>query len=93
LIPKLFSKPEVITHYWSEVENKLLAKACQRVHKLASGELLAWSDTAASQLMLSVEDYMAHGEAVSLEEMTECVLTLQAVVKELGERHLLTHDV
>jgi hypothetical protein len=85
---KLFNKPVVI-HNWEEAEADLLKIASRRVHKMRAQEMVLWADGAASGMMLALEDYMKNEESASLEELTECVITLQAVVKELTERHLM----
>jgi hypothetical protein len=77
---------------WDESKRELLEAASKRVSKMNSDDLLAWSDVAASGLMKACEDYMKQEEVASLEEMTEAVITLQAVVIILTERYILTHD-
>jgi hypothetical protein len=89
---KLFNRPEVKTHYWDKQEAYLLATASRRVHSTSSEQMLAWADGAASEMMRALEDYMKHEQLGPLIELADCVITLQAVVKELYDRHLLTHE-
>jgi hypothetical protein len=76
---------------WDTASQEMLAKASKRVHKLPSDELCMWSDNAASAMMRAFEDYLKHEDESSLDEIHEGVISLQAIVLELKERHALTH--
>lgn len=80
----LFKKAPI--REWDEERQDLLRVASTRVHKMNSDDLCMWADNAASGMMRAVEDYMEHEYIESLEEMTECVIALQAVVMTLRDR-------
>lgn len=86
----LFKKAPI--REWDSFHKEYLAKASKRVAQLNSDDLLLWSDSAASGLMRTIEDYLTHHEVASLEEMGEAVVTLQAVVMILRERFALTYE-
>jgi hypothetical protein len=87
---KLFKSPE---HRWNEAELALLDKASKRVQKTTSEQMMLWADLGASGVMRALEDFMQYEDKASLDELTEGVIMLQAVVKELSERYHLTREV
>jgi chlorite dismutase len=87
---KLFKTPD---RTWDDEERALLTKAANRVAKCSAEQMLQWADASASEIMKAVEDFMSTENTKALDELTYAVITLQAVVKELRVRHLLTHEV
>ena len=68
-------------------EPELLRQARQRVKKPSDRQLMAWGDAASAGLQQAFEDYEAHGDVDSLNEIRAGSIAMLALADELLERH------
>lgn len=75
-----------VIHRLTNEQEQLLAKASKRVTKIGTHELLELADAYGSGMAAGFMDYRKHGDKQSIDEISDGLLALQAIVGELTLR-------